>query len=41
MDELKILLVEDDEFAAELIYNYFLDYGFHVVFSSNAYESLE
>ena len=41
MDELKILLVEDDEFAAELIYNYFLDYGFHVTFTFNAFDSLE
>jgi DNA-binding response OmpR family regulator len=40
MEELKILLVEDDEFAAELIYNYFLDYGFKVTFAFNAYDSL-
>jgi DNA-binding response OmpR family regulator len=41
MEELKILLVEDDEFAAELIYNYFLDYGFSVTFVFNAYDSLQ
>jgi len=41
MEELKILLVEDDEFAAELIYNYFLDYGFEVIYTLTAAEAIE
>ena len=30
MQEKKILLVEDDELAAEILYTYFIDCGFHV-----------
>jgi len=41
MEKLKILLVEDDEFAAELIYDYFLDCGFSVVFTFNATDALD
>ncbi|SFQ00467.1 response regulator transcription factor [Hydrogenimonas thermophila] len=41
MEKIKVLLVEDDELAAELIYNYLIDYGFDVSFAFNATESME